>query len=67
MISRVNGNGSHAPLSCRWILFRKRSDLLGATNWTRALCVRIPEAPRVVTEKDCLGCKFWELAGKSES
>ena len=65
MISRVNG--SHAPLSCRWILFRKRSDFLRASNWTRALCVRIPEGPRIVSEKDCLGCTFWEPADKRDS
>ena len=57
MISPANAN--HAPLSCRWILFRQRSDFLRANNWTRAICERDPYAPRVVTEKDCRGCKFW--------
>jgi len=52
-------NSKTAPLSCRWILFRKRSDFLHVSNWTRALCVRLPEAPRVVTEADCTGCPFW--------
>ena len=60
-------NGSDSPLSCRWILFRKRSDFLRASNQTRALCVRVREAPRVVSEKDCQGCKFWEPADKRES
>jgi len=55
-------NGSAAALSCRWILFRKRSDFLRPSKWTRALCCRIPEVPRVVTEKDCQGCKLWEPA-----
>ena len=58
MTSRVNG--SDALLSCRWILFWKRSDFVRASYWTRALCVRIPEVPRIVSEMDCQGCKFWE-------
>ena len=65
MISRVNG--SRAPLGCRWILFRKRSDFRRPSNWTRALCIRIPEVPRIVTEQDCHRCKFWEPADKCES
>jgi len=65
MISPVNG--SRALLGCRWILFRKRSDFLRASNWTRALCIRMPRVPRIVTEKDCHGCKFWEPADKRES
>ena len=65
MISPVNG--SRAPWGCRWILFRKRSDFLRASNWTRALCIRMPRVPRIVTEKDCQGCKFWEPADKRES
>jgi hypothetical protein len=64
MISPVNG--SRAPLACRWILFRKRSDFLRVSNWTRALCIRRPEVPRIVTEKDCRGCKFWESASTRE-
>ena len=65
MISRVNG--SRAPLGCRWILFRKRSDFLRPSNWTRALCIRIPEVARIVTEQDCHGCGLWEPADKCES
>jgi len=62
---RINDN--HAPLTCRWILFRKRSDFIRANNWTRALCVRIPELPRIVTDTDCQGCKSWEPTDKRES
>jgi hypothetical protein len=58
---------SHAPLSCRWILFRTRSNFLRAGDSTRALCIRIAEVPRVVTEKECRGCKLWELDDKRES
>jgi hypothetical protein len=60
-------NKSRTPLSCRWILFRKRSDFLRPSNWTRALCVRIPEVPRIVTEEDCRDCKFWESPEKREN
>jgi hypothetical protein len=65
MISSLNG--SRALLGCRWILFGKRSDSRRASNWTRALCIRLPEAPRIVTAQDCQGCKFWEPADKRES
>ena len=65
MISRVNG--SRVLLNCQWILFRKRSDFLRASNWTRALCIRMPRAPRIVTERDCQGCKFREPVDKGES
>ena len=65
MVSFLNGN--HLMATCRWILFRKRSDFLRANNWTRAICVRLPEVPRLVTETECRGCKFWEPCGKRES
>jgi hypothetical protein len=65
MISAVDRR--HMPLSCRWILFRKRSDFIHVSNWTRALCVRIPEAPRIVSEKECRGCGLWEPADKCEN
>lgn len=60
-------NRTPAPLSCRWILFRKRSDFLRPSNRTRALCVRIPAIPRIVMEEDCRGCKFWEFLEKREN
>jgi len=50
----------------RWILFRKRSDFRRPNSWTRALCIRVPEVPRIVTEQDCHGCGFWEPADKCE-
>jgi hypothetical protein len=65
MISPVNG--SRVLLGCRWILFRKRLDSLRASNWTRALCIRMPRVPWIVTEKDCQGCKFWEPGDRGES
>jgi hypothetical protein len=65
MISRVNG--SRAPSGCRWILFRRRSDFLRPSNWTRGLCIRIPEVPRIVTEQDCHSCGFWERADECET
>jgi hypothetical protein len=65
MISPVNG--SHAPLSCRWILFRTRSDSVRANNGIRALCLRISDVPRVVTEEDCQGCRSWEPCDTRET
>ena len=55
------------PLDCRWVLFRKRSDFRRPTNRTEALCVRLPDAPRVVTEKDCVECKDWESGYEPDS
>ncbi len=56
-------NGSHQmPLGCTWLLLAKRSDALQVSNWTRAVCVRVPGAPRMVSQADCVGCKFWEPA-----
>jgi len=56
-------NGSHQMLlGCRWTLFAKRLDALQISNWTRAVCVRVPGAPQIVSQADCVGCKFWEPA-----
>jgi hypothetical protein len=60
-------NGSREPFACQWLLFRKRSDFLRPGDWTRALCIRIPEVPRIVTRKYCQGCKFREPVVRCES
>lgn len=65
MISPADRNRS-LP-GCRWSLFVKRSDFIRMNPWTRTLCIRIPEAPRIVTEKDCLGCALWEPADMREN
>jgi hypothetical protein len=65
MITHANGN--REPFACQWILFRKRSDFLRPIDSTRALCIRIPEVPRIVTRKDCQRCKSWEPVVRSES
>ena len=77
MIAPVNR--SRAPWGCRWMLSGKRSDFLRASNSpggasscsrflaTRALCIRIPEVPRMVTEPDGHGCTCWEPADTRES
>jgi hypothetical protein len=65
MISPVSGG--RAPLSCQWILFRKWSDFLRASYTTRAVCLGVCEIPRIVTEKGCQSCKFWEPAARCES
>jgi hypothetical protein len=64
LVNRINR--SQAPLNCRWVLFRKRSDFLRAGSWTRALCVRLPESPRIVTDDTCRDCRFWKPAEKPE-
>ena len=65
MIALVNDRP--ALLSCRWILFRKRADSFRSSSWTRALCGRLPDVPRMATEEDCRGCKFWEGADKRQN
>lgn len=65
MISSENLNRS-LP-GCRWSLFVKRSDFIRMNPWTRALCIRIPEAPRIVSEKDCRGCALREPADTREN
>ena len=60
-------NQRDRPLTCRWILFRKWSDFLRPTDRTRALCIRLPEVPKVVTEEECRHCRVWEPADKREN
>ncbi len=58
-------NDNHTQATCRWIGFGQQSNGR-VSNWTRALCMRTPEAPRPVTEHDCAGCKYWEPIGGSQ-
>ena len=44
-----------------------RSASTRVSNWTRALCVRIPEGQRMASEQDCRGCTFWEPADTHDS
>jgi hypothetical protein len=59
------GNKEQVPWHCRWIQPSERavrvSDIR-ASNWTRALCVRVARQPRYVTLQDCARCAFWEPA-----
>jgi hypothetical protein len=45
------------PFACRWI---ERGSEVRVSNWTYALCQRMPNNPRFVTEWECAICKRWE-------
>lgn len=49
----------HSPFACRWIQGAADRDVR-ASNWTRALCVRVASAPRSVTREECARCQLWE-------
>jgi hypothetical protein len=46
-----------SPFSCRWIQSGSEARV---SNWSRALCIRIRERPRIVTEDECARCALWE-------
>jgi hypothetical protein len=48
------------PFSCRWIR-RLGNGNMRASNWTRALCMRVADAPRVVTRSECARCDYWDV------
>jgi hypothetical protein len=52
----------HTPWNCRWTWPESQPNgpADGASNWTRALCVRPPAGPRHVTELECARCAHWE-------
>jgi hypothetical protein len=58
-------NNRPMPWHCRWIQPSERAVNVGdvrVSNWTRALCVRLPKSPRYVTRQECARCAFWEPA-----
>jgi hypothetical protein len=49
-----------APEKCRWLKF-KDHPAVRPSNWTKAVCVRMPGHSRHVTPaRDCVGCQHWE-------
>ncbi len=58
-----------SPLSCLWI---QRGTETRVGNWTYALCLRVRDNPRVVSESECARCSLWQPpnetgAGSGES
>jgi hypothetical protein len=51
---------TESPFSCRWIRSLGKANTR-VSNWTRALCVRVAEAPRVVTRAECVRCGYWDV------
>jgi len=45
------------PFRCRWI---QRGSETRVSNWSYALCVRVREQPRVVSESECATCPLWQ-------
>jgi hypothetical protein len=46
-----------SPFSCRWI---QRGTETRVSNWSYALCLRVRDQPRVVSESECARCLLWE-------
>jgi hypothetical protein len=45
------------PFRCRWIV---KGSEMRVSNWSYALCTRIREHTRVVSEDECRRCPFWQ-------
>jgi hypothetical protein len=54
-MARIAVNAS--PFNCRWI---ERGSEGRISNWSYALCLRIRDQPRVVSEPECARCLLWE-------
>ena len=48
---------SASPFNCRWI---ERGSETRISNWSYALCLRIRDQPRLVSESECARCLLWE-------
>ena len=46
-----------SPFNCAWI---PRGSVANIGGVTYAVCTRMPDFPRTVSEEDCLRCPFWE-------
>ena len=46
-----------SPFSCRWI---QRGSETRVSNWSYALCLRVSDRPRLVSESECARCARWE-------
>jgi hypothetical protein len=46
-----------SPFNCRWI---ERGSETRISNWSYALCLRVRDQPRVVSEAECARCLSWE-------
>jgi hypothetical protein len=54
-MARIAVNAS--PFNCRWI---ERGSESRISNWSYALCLRIRDQPRIVTESECARCPLWQ-------
>jgi hypothetical protein len=45
-----------SPFNCAWI---PRGSVERIDDFTYAICTRVPDFPRTVSEADCLRCPFW--------
>lgn len=46
-----------SPFNCIWIVRGSKATLEG---FTYALCNRLPDFPRTVSEEECLRCPLWQ-------
>jgi len=45
-----------SPFRCRWI---QRGSEMRVSNWSFAVCERVHDHPRVVSEPECAQCPLW--------
>jgi hypothetical protein len=57
-----------SPLRCQWIQSGTELHVInGISDGTYALCVRVPEHPRVVSEDECADCPRWEASERTDA
>lgn len=54
-MARLAVNAS--PFDCRWI---QPGSEMRVIDWTYAICLRMPDLPRPVSELECERCAWWE-------
>ena len=54
-MNRVAAQAS--PFNCAWI---PRGSIGNIGGYTYAVCARVPDFPRTVSEADCLRCPLWQ-------
>jgi hypothetical protein len=46
-----------SPFRCRWI---QKGSEMRVNSWSFALCTRLRDRVRIVSEEECRRCPFWQ-------
>lgn len=46
-----------SPFNCVWI---SKGSIGNVSGFTYAVCIRVPDFPRTVSEADCMRCPLWQ-------